>query len=118
MEEGQDERDWVQSNFLAGFMKHIGKLGSLLGDYEEEREAERVRVLRRERAAETAFVPEEDSDSDDEDGPSIPTDEAEETNPEEAKAMFERLVREQFIYGLLDVSPDFNRWLAYNVKLA
>jgi hypothetical protein len=101
MEEGQDERDWVQSSFLEGFMKHVGKLGSLLGDYEEEREAERVRVLRRERAAETAFVPEEDSDSDDEeDDPVIPTDE--EMKPEEAKAAFERLVRERFIYGLLD----------------
>jgi len=104
MEEGKDERDWVQNGFLEGAMKHVGKLGTLLGDYEEEREAERVRILRRERAAEVAFVPEEDSDSEDEemeeDESITPVDE--EMKPEEAKASFERLVRERFIYGLLD----------------
>lgn len=110
MEEGQDERDWVQASFLEGSTIHIGKLGALLGDYEEEREAERVRVLRRERAAETAFVPEEDSDSDEEeDSLAVTPDPADEgMKPEEAKAAFERLVRERFIYGLLDVSSDFN----------
>ncbi|KIM90959.1 hypothetical protein PILCRDRAFT_1195 [Piloderma croceum F 1598] len=105
MEEGQDERDWVMNDgFLKGSMKHVGKLGILLGEYEEEREAERVRALRRERAAEAAFVPEEDSDSEDED---MAHAEEEEVKPEEAKASFERLVREQFIYGLLD-SVDYD----------
>jgi hypothetical protein len=100
MEEGQSEREWVMNDgFLKGSTKHVGKLGVLLGEYEEEREAERVRALRRERAAEAAFVPEEDSDSEDEDMAY-----AEEEKPEEAKGSFERLVREQFIYGLLDVS--------------
>jgi len=101
MEEGQDERDWVMNDgFLKGSMKHVGKLGTLLGDYEEEREAERVRELRRERrVVEDEFVPEEDSDSDD-------PEPVEEVKPEEAKALFERVVRERFIYGLLDVSPD------------
>jgi len=102
MEEGQDEREWVMNDgFLKGSTKHVGKLGMLLGEYEEEREAERVRALRRERAAEAAFVPEEDSDSEDE--AMGYADEAA-VKPEEAKALFERIVREQFIYGLLDVS--------------
>lgn len=105
MEEGQDEKDWVQSGgFLDGSKKHVGKLGTLLGDYEEEREAERIRVIRRERAAEREFIPEEDSESDsDSDMNDFPVNEEEEVKPEEARASFERLVREQFIYGLLDV---------------
>ena len=104
MEEGQDERDWViNDGFLQGTTKHVGNLGTLLGEYEEEREAERVRMLKRERAAAAAFVPEEDSESDDEDVLVDVGDE--EVKPEEAKASFERLVRERFIYGLLDVSP-------------
>lgn len=113
MEEGQDEKAWVQSSFLEGSEIYVGKLGSLLGDYEEEREAERIRILR-ECAAETGFVPEEDSDSDsDRENASSLAPADEEKKPEEAKAAFERLVREQFIYGLLDVSPDFNPKLAY-----
>jgi len=101
IEEGQDEKEWVMNDgFLKGSTKHVGKLGTLLGEYEEEREAERVRVLRRERVAETAFVPEEDSDSDD-DGMAVDYVE-EEVKPEEVKASFERLIRERFIYGLLD----------------
>lgn len=100
VEEAQNERDWVRDMFLEGTKGHIGKLAELLGDYEEEREAERVRVLRRERAANEAFVPEEDSDSDDEDEPDV----QEEIDPEDAKISFERLVKERFIYGLLDVS--------------
>ena len=55
---------------MVGQTKHIGKLGSLLGDYEEEREAERVRTMRRERAREmereSDLIPEEDDDSDEE----------------------------------------------------
>lgn len=97
MEEGQDEKDWVQSGgFMDGSKKHVGKLGTLLGDYEEEREAERIRAIKKERAAEREFIPEEDSDSDSDM-------ENEELKPEEARVSFERLVREQFIYGLLDV---------------
>lgn len=103
IEEGKDESNWAHNGFLEGSTKHVGKLGTLLGDYEEEREAERVRVLRRERAADAVFVPEEDSDSDDE-GDNIPDNSVEEhMEPEEAEALFERLIRERFIYGLLEV---------------
>lgn len=35
-QEGEDEKDWVARDFLSGLTKHVGKLGSLLGGYEEE----------------------------------------------------------------------------------
>ena len=99
MEEGQDEKHWAQSGgFMDGCKKHVGKLGTLLGEYEEKREVERIRAIR---AAEREFIPEEDSDSDG-DMDYFEVDE-EELEPEEARMSFERLVREQFIYGLLDV---------------
>ncbi|KAJ7682616.1 hypothetical protein DFH06DRAFT_1161660 [Mycena polygramma] len=103
-QEGEDERDWVANDFLQGLTKHVGKLGTLLGGYEEEREAERFRALRRERV-EPEFVPEEESDSEDDNpGP-------EEMTGEDAKASFERLLRERFIYGLLeDIDYDKVDW--------
>ncbi|KAJ6598880.1 hypothetical protein DFH09DRAFT_1258075 [Mycena vulgaris] len=96
---GDDEKDWVAKDFLQGLTKHVGKLGSLLGGYEEEREAERFRALRRERV-ETEFIPEEESDSDAED--QDPIGRNEQMTDEETKATFERLIRERFIYGLLE----------------
>ncbi|KAF8195694.1 hypothetical protein K438DRAFT_1826366 [Mycena galopus ATCC 62051] len=99
-QEGEDERDWVARDFLQGLTKHVNKLGTLLGGYEEEREAERFRALRRERA-EAEFVPEEESDSDEDE------EEEDEGQPAmeqitDSKASFERLIRERFIYGLLE----------------
>lgn len=35
-QEGEDERDWVAKDFLQGLTKHVNKLGTLLGGYEEE----------------------------------------------------------------------------------
>ncbi|KAH7931227.1 hypothetical protein BV22DRAFT_1101187 [Leucogyrophana mollusca] len=107
-EEGQEERDWAVKGFLGGTKQHIGKLGTLLGDYEEEREAERVRDIRRQQATPDEFVPEEDeSDSDD----GVATGDLLEESPEEAKASFERLVKERFIYGLLeDIDYDAVDW--------
>jgi hypothetical protein len=105
VEEGQEEKEWVEKGFLEGGKVHVGKLGNLLREYEEEREGQRVRELRRARSAATAgeeadFVPEEDTDSDLDE---IPASTEVEESPEEAKASFERLVRERFIYGLLEV---------------
>ncbi|PPQ77665.1 hypothetical protein CVT25_011100 [Psilocybe cyanescens] len=96
-EEGAEERSWAQNDFLQGSKQHIGKLGNLLAEYEEEREAERVREIRRNNRdpAEDDFVPEEDSDSDD-DAPTEPE------TPEQARASFERLLCENFMFGLLD----------------
>ncbi|KAJ7490398.1 hypothetical protein B0H11DRAFT_2010401 [Mycena galericulata] len=96
-QEADEEKDWVANDFLRGLTKHVGKLGSLLGGYEEEREAERFRSLRRGRA-EAEFVPEEESDSDDEEVSARD----EQITDEESKASFERLIRERFIYGLLE----------------
>ncbi|KAF8914184.1 hypothetical protein CPB84DRAFT_1840917 [Gymnopilus junonius] len=100
VEEGNEERAWAEQGFLQGNQKHVGKLGKLLAEYEEEREAERVRIIRRERAVvHDDFVPEEDSDSD-EDGP--PPSEPEPESEEQTRSSFERLLRERFIYGLLE----------------
>ena len=107
VEEGREEREWAEGvGFLRGSEKHVGKLGELLGEYEEEREAERVRIMRREQMAEEVFLPEEDSDSDedikmDKDG-----------GEDDAMELFERVVREWFIYGHLDVSPSITLILA------
>ncbi|KAL5535770.1 hypothetical protein ACEPAF_3864 [Sanghuangporus sanghuang] len=95
--EKQDERAWAETRFLNGEKQHVGKLGSLLGEYAEEREAERIRASRRQILEE--FIPEEEDSEDSEDA--IHT-AAPDDSPEEAKANFERLIREHFIYGLLD----------------
>ena len=101
---GDDERAWVQNEFLKGKKQYVGKLGNLLAAYEEERKSEGIRMLKRSRATtENNFVPEEDSDSDG-DGDSQPPQETE--TEEEVKASFERLIREFFVYGRLEVSRD------------
>jgi hypothetical protein len=96
-ERRKEEEEWARTEFLAGSLKHVGKLGPLLGGYEEQREAERMRLLQRARAAQEASIPEEDTDSEEENA-------TEEETMDEARASFERLVKERFIYGLLDVS--------------
>ena len=102
-EEREDEKKWANTSFLEGRKQHVGKLGDLLGDYAEEREAEQARAFRR--AAAQDFVPEEEEDSDESDGVDggashTNVDETE----EELRENFERLIQERFIYGLLDVS--------------
>ncbi|KAG5653023.1 hypothetical protein H0H81_002645 [Sphagnurus paluster] len=102
-QEGADEKAWADRDFLRGSKRHVGKLGSLLGGYEEDREAHRLRTLQREWEATERFIPEEDESSGDEMvGP------GEEESLEELKASFERLVREQLIYGLLEASHHFD----------
>ncbi|KAJ6628814.1 hypothetical protein B0H10DRAFT_1692471, partial [Mycena sp. CBHHK59/15] len=99
-QEGNDEMEWVAKDFLQGLTKHVGKLGTLLGGYEEEREATRFRDLRREKA-QSEFVPEEESDSDYEEDQDV-TGANEQMSAEEVRASFLRLIRERFIYGLLE----------------
>ncbi|CAK5275591.1 unnamed protein product [Mycena citricolor] len=102
---GEEEKAWVQNDFLDGRRKHVGKLGELLSGYEDEREGERLRALRREKA-EAEFVPEEEEDSDSDDEGPLPPEEP--VTEGVAKASFERLIRERFIYGLLD-GVDYDR---------
>lgn len=110
--EGLEEKDWADREFLGGAKQHVGKLGTLLGDYEEERAAERFRMERRRGEAEEPFIPEEDEDtSDEEDLASAPP---EEESPDEARLAFERLIRERFIYGLLDVNKSL-RFLNFSM---
>ena len=100
---GDEERAWAQSDFLEGKKQFVGKLGNLLAGYEEERESESIRMLRRSRTTtEDDFVPEEDNESESE---TEPPQEEKETE-EEAKASFERLIQEFFVYGRLEVSDD------------
>lgn len=108
-EEGEEEKQWAQSDFMKGEVKHVGKLGNLLGDYEEDREAERIRATQRE-LAETTTVPEEEEEEVEEED-SSGEEEAiavEEESEEEKRRYFERLIRERFIYGLLSVSQGSN----------
>jgi hypothetical protein len=98
--EGSEEKTWADREFLGGAKQHVGKLGALLADYEEERATERFRMERRRRDAEEPFVPEEDEDTSDEDDPTPAP--AEHDSPEQ---VFERSIKERFIYGLLDVNP-------------
>ena len=97
-ERGTEEKEWAEKEFMAG-RGQVGKLGSLLRDYEEEREGERVRGLRREQAEQEAIVEEEEDSEDDEPDPDVP----EEETVEEAQDTFLRLVKERFIYGILHV---------------
>lgn len=123
----EDEREWADSNFM-GYQStpsrsaaagpigssaqkgYVGRLGDLLAEYEEEREAERLRTSRIERAAIAAAErdteeefdsesSEEDEDEDEDDGAPLETESA-----EEIRSAFERTIRERFINGLLTVS--------------
>jgi hypothetical protein len=100
---GEDERRWVEKDFIGGWKPHVKKLGELLAGYEEEREGERERVIRRQRA-DDQFVPEEDTDSEEEEeGENAEPVSEEPETLEESKEAFQRLVTERFIYGMLDV---------------
>lgn len=102
-EQAKEEREWAARHFLGDGKQKVGNLGSLLGDYEEERESERVRTIRRQRAEYIESLPEEDeSDSEDEEVPEDP-------DPSEVEQSFVRSVREQFIYGFLEVSVCIQR---------
>ena len=68
----------------------------------EEREAEKVRNMRRREAEIAESLPEEDEDTTDEDEP--PPQNIEDESPKDAQIWFVRLIKERFIYGLLDVS--------------
>jgi len=103
-EAAADERQWAEKEFLNGRKQHIGKLASLLGDYAGEIEGERLRELGRAHAErQPDFIPdEEDSDESEFEAELAKTQAAMPESPEEAKDHFQRLIRERFIYGLLD----------------
>ncbi|KAI0772076.1 hypothetical protein BD413DRAFT_492743 [Trametes elegans] len=99
-EQAREEKEWAEKEFLGDGKQQVGKLGSLLGDYEEERESERVRTIRRQRAEHFESLPEEDEESDeeDEDTTSAPP----ELSPAETEEAFLRMLKEHFIYGFLE----------------
>ncbi|CAL1701037.1 unnamed protein product [Somion occarium] len=105
-DEAKEEQEWAEKQFLEGQEKHLGKLGALLGAYEEEREAERFRSIRRHEAELAESLPEEDEDTDEDEEPGAAP--LEELTPEDAQELFLRRVKERFIYGLLD-SIDYEK---------
>ena len=114
--EGKEEEDWAKKEFLGGTKQQVGKLGSLLGEYEEERESERIRVVRRQQREYEEALPEEDEDTDEEEAARAAA--AEEPTAEEARDLFMRRIKERFIYGLLDVSAlDLNPGTGFNSTL-
>ena len=106
-EGAEDEKRWAEREFLGGMQGKVGKLGPLLGGYEEARVANREREKRsehtqlRERETETEEEFEESSDEEP-DSPPGPEDLA------QARDTFTRLVKERFIYGLLEVYSLFS----------
>jgi len=106
-EGAEDEKRWVEREFLGGTRGQVGKLGTLLGGYEEERVAEQERGERRERAKQREIekeTEEEFEESSDEEVLTLPPD------PEDlaqARETFTRLVKERFIYGLLEACFPF-----------
>ncbi|KAI0796823.1 hypothetical protein C8Q75DRAFT_802500 [Abortiporus biennis] len=102
-EEAKEEQEWADKEFVPGAEKHVGKLGNLLGEYAQEREAEKVRAARRAQAELEESIPEEDEDTDDEEDAEVSNSNAIDEEPfEDSKAWFLRTVKEKFIYGLLD----------------
>ncbi|KAH8830430.1 hypothetical protein DL96DRAFT_1707255 [Flagelloscypha sp. PMI_526] len=106
VQQAEDEHQWAKDEFMdQNTSMKVGKLPQLLRDFEEERQAERIRAIRRERAAADQFVPEEDSDSDldseEEEGSLIKMSLDSEQN-EESETDFEQRIKQLFIYGLLD----------------
>ena len=98
-QEAREERMWAESSFLGGGdHAFVGKLGTLLGGYEEERHLEHGRQTRRGRR--DLLVPEEDESSEDGSRPATP----EPVPVQDLQASFLRRVRERFIYGRLEVS--------------
>ncbi|KAL7282282.1 hypothetical protein PYCCODRAFT_1374136 [Trametes coccinea BRFM310] len=102
-EQAQEEKEWAEKEFLGDGKQQVGKLGSLLGEYEEERESERVRSIRRQRAEYIESLPEEDEESDDDESTG-----AQEPLPAETEEGFLRLIKERFIYGFLE-SIDYDK---------
>jgi hypothetical protein len=104
-ENAREEKEWVETTFLEGKRKgFVGKLGTLLEGYEEERQMERVRQVRC--GGHDAIVPEEeeDSSSGDDNGPPGP---GTPESTEVVQELFLRRIRERFIYGQLEVSTQF-----------
>jgi hypothetical protein len=99
-EEAREEKEWADTTFLGGeHQAYVGKLGTLLGGYEEERHLERHRQAKR---SHRDFVPEADESSDsDQDRSSSRSGTPE--SPQALQELFLRQVRERFIYGHLEV---------------
>ncbi|KAI0677080.1 hypothetical protein C8Q78DRAFT_1001073 [Trametes maxima] len=100
-EQAKEEREWAEREFLGDGKLQVGKLGALLGNCEEERESERVRAARRQRAEYIESLPEEDEsgDEDEEDAEAA----HQEPPAMEDEEVFLRLVKERFIHGFLEV---------------
>jgi hypothetical protein len=105
-EDAADERAWADEEFQGGMRGHVGKIGELLAELEEERTRERQRAVRRQATAartqreETEEEEEESSDEEEERQGSI------ERQPDASDNDLRKIIRERFISGLLSVG----RW--------
>ncbi|KAG9050458.1 hypothetical protein FS837_005263 [Tulasnella sp. UAMH 9824] len=111
-EEGAEERKWVKSSFMDGAKGHVGegKLAALLGQFEEEREAERLRDMKREirereQAQRESEPEEEEDDSEGEESPTNPIYDS----AGDARSSFEKVVRDKFWMDYDTVDWD-DRW--------
>ncbi|KAG8924209.1 hypothetical protein FRC01_011798 [Tulasnella sp. 417] len=109
-EEGAEERKWVEGSFMDGEKGHIGggKLAALLGQFEEERGAERFRDMKgekreREQAQRESEPEEEEEDSESDESSTNPMYDS----PGDARSSFERIIRDKFVDGLLE-------WMDYD----
>ncbi|KAF8524579.1 hypothetical protein BU17DRAFT_63145 [Hysterangium stoloniferum] len=102
LEQGKEEKRWAEREFLGGVKGQVGKLGQLLSEYEEEREAERMREVRREKMAEKFAEQNIEEEEEEEEGEGVAIVEEEQESTDQLEINFERVVREKFIYGLLD----------------
>jgi hypothetical protein len=92
--EAQDEKEWADSAFLGGgHPTYVGKLGTLLGGYEQDRHWEHEHQTRR------STLPEEDESSDDDSDSQQETSESVQI----LQDSFLCRVKERFIYGHLEV---------------
>ena len=103
-EDAAEERAWADEEFQGGIKGHVGKIGELLGQLQEERTRERQRAVRRQavvaRRREEETMEEEEESSDEEEG-----EEGNQHPPpaDAAEKDIRRLIRERFISGLLSV---------------
>ncbi|KAG8937082.1 hypothetical protein FRC02_006282 [Tulasnella sp. 418] len=111
--EGIEESDWVQSNFMGGataFHRHVGegKFERLMAVFEEERQAvyqreQQQKVRQHQEQIEGSVYPEEEGSESEESEV-----ETEKMSSDDARRMFERITRENFIDGHLE-------WMDYNL---
>lgn len=103
-EEGEEEEEWGRTRAVLGGGATIGKFGELMKGFEEEREGERRRAVRKEEARRERETAEEFESDSDEDEQEHRVDSFWGAEVEERVRVFERILRERWLDGL-EVCP-------------